>query len=47
MLLSAVNVSYYQELMDGMRIAVAAGRFEDFREETRALWARGDLPTLT
>jgi hypothetical protein len=33
--------------MDGMRAAIATGRFADFRGETRALWAQGDLPTLT
>jgi queuine tRNA-ribosyltransferase len=47
MVISAVNLAYYQELMDGMRAAVAAGRFADFREEVRALRARGDLPALT
>jgi queuine tRNA-ribosyltransferase len=47
MLSSAVNLAYYQELMDGMRAAVAAGRFADFREQTRAAWARGDLSALT
>jgi queuine tRNA-ribosyltransferase len=47
MLISAINVGYYQELMDGMRIAIAAGRFADFREEARALRARGDFPALT
>jgi queuine tRNA-ribosyltransferase len=47
MVISAVNLAYYQELMDGMRAAVAAGRFADFREEVSALRARGDLPALT
>ncbi len=47
MVISAVNLAYYQELMDGMRAAVAAGRFVDFREEVSALRARGDLPALT
>jgi queuine tRNA-ribosyltransferase len=43
-LLSMVNLSYYQELMAGARTAVAAGRFEDFRNQTHATWAQGDLP---
>jgi len=47
MLISASNLAYYQELMHGMRVAIAAGRFADFREQTRAAWARGDLPALT
>jgi queuine tRNA-ribosyltransferase len=47
MLISAINLAYYQELMHGIRTAVAAGRFADFREETRAQWSRGDLPPLT
>jgi queuine tRNA-ribosyltransferase len=47
MLISAVNLAYYQELMDAMRAAIAAGRFADFCEEAREGWARGDLVALT
>jgi queuine tRNA-ribosyltransferase len=43
MLLSEINVAYYQHLMAGIRDAIANGRFEDFRNETRAGWARGDI----
>ncbi|KJC35745.1 queuine tRNA-ribosyltransferase [Bradyrhizobium sp. LTSP885] len=43
MLLSEINVAYYQELMQGIRGAIANGTFEDFRTETRAGWARGDI----
>jgi queuine tRNA-ribosyltransferase len=43
-LLTMVNLSYYQELMAGMRAAVMAGRFEDFRNQTRAMWEQGDVP---
>jgi queuine tRNA-ribosyltransferase len=43
-LLTMVNLAYYQELMAGARAAVMAGRFEDFRSETKALWAQGDVP---
>jgi queuine tRNA-ribosyltransferase len=46
MLLSAINLAYYQELMAGIRAAVAAGRFQDFRQATREGWARGDLPAV-
>jgi len=43
MLLSEINIAYFQELMRGMGEAVAQGRFESFREQTRAGWARGDI----
>jgi queuine tRNA-ribosyltransferase len=43
MLLSEINIAYYQHLMAGMREAIAAGGFESFREKTRADWARGDI----
>jgi queuine tRNA-ribosyltransferase len=46
MLLTAVNLQYYQELMAGMRAAIAAGTFGEFREKTRAGWERGDIPVL-
>src|SRR3954453_13107105 len=42
-LLSTINLAYYQELMAGLRAAIAAGRFEEFQAETKAGWARGDL----
>jgi queuine tRNA-ribosyltransferase len=47
MLLSAINVAYYQTLMRGMREAIAAKRFEDFRSETKAGWDRGDIEPVT
>ncbi len=47
MLISAVNLAYYQELMEGMRAAIAAGRFADFREEVSTRRARGDFAALT
>ncbi|WP_029056913.1 tRNA guanosine(34) transglycosylase Tgt [Stappia stellulata] len=43
MLLSWNNLAYYQSLMQGIRDAIEAGTFEDFRRETREGWARGDL----
>jgi len=42
--LSTVNLAYYQELMAGTRAAIAAGRFADFAGEIRAGWsARADI----
>ena len=43
MLLSEINVAYYQHLMQGMREAIANGTFEAFQMKTRANWARGDI----
>src|SRR5216110_2539898 len=43
MLLSEINVAYYQHLMRGMREAIASGTFETFQKQTRAEWARGDI----
>jgi queuine tRNA-ribosyltransferase len=43
-LLSTVNLFYYQDLMAGIRTAVAERRFEDFHAQTREGWARGDIP---
>ncbi len=43
MLLSEINVAYYQRLMHDIRDAIAKGKFAEFRERTRAEWARGDI----
>jgi queuine tRNA-ribosyltransferase len=43
MLLSEINVAYYQTLMSGARAAIAAGTFDDFRVSVREGWARGDI----
>ena len=43
MLLTWNNLSYYQDLMSGIRKAIEEGRFADFMAETQANWARGDL----
>ena len=43
MLLSEINLAYYQALMAGMRAAIAAGRFAGFRAATREGWERGDI----
>ena len=47
MLLSAINLAYYQELMAGIREAVTARRFENFRREIKDGWGRGDLPIVS
>jgi queuine tRNA-ribosyltransferase len=43
-LLSSVNLAYYQDLMAGMRAAIVAGKFQEFRAQTREGWQRGDIP---
>ncbi|MDB5644741.1 tRNA guanosine(34) transglycosylase Tgt [Methylobacterium sp.] len=42
MLLTWNNLSYYQDLMAGMRRAIAEGRLADFCAETRGAWARAE-----
>ena len=40
MLLSEINLAYYQDLMQGIRSAIAEGRFRGLSEtQTRAEWA--------
>jgi queuine tRNA-ribosyltransferase len=43
MLLSEINIAYYQRLMHDIRDAISRGTFASFRERTRAGWARGDI----
>jgi queuine tRNA-ribosyltransferase len=43
MLLSEINVAYYQRLMQDIRDAISKGTFESFCERARAEWARGDV----
>ncbi|WP_438277965.1 tRNA guanosine(34) transglycosylase Tgt [Nitrobacter sp.] len=43
MLLSGINIAYYQSLMQAMRTAIAEGSFQQLRERMRADWARGDI----
>jgi len=43
MLLSEINVAYYQQLMRDIRDAISQGNFADFRERTRAGWTKGDI----
>jgi queuine tRNA-ribosyltransferase len=46
MLLTWNNLSYYQDLMAGLRSAIEAGRLADHAGEITEAWARGDLPPL-
>jgi len=46
MLLTWHNLHYYQELMQGMRTAIAAGAFAAFEAEFHALRAAGDIDPL-
>jgi queuine tRNA-ribosyltransferase len=46
MLLSIINLYYYQDLMTDIRMAIAAGEFANFARATRAAWAHGDLAPL-
>ena len=43
MLLSEINIAYFQSLVRGARKAIAAGAFAEFREQTKAGWAKGDI----
>src|ERR1700681_484554 len=43
MLLSEINIAYYQRLMGDIREAISKGTFESFCERTRAEWASGDV----
>jgi queuine tRNA-ribosyltransferase len=45
-LLSTINIAYYQALMAGMRGAIEKGGFAGFHAATMAGWEQGDLPTL-
>jgi queuine tRNA-ribosyltransferase len=42
MLLTWNNLSYYQDLMAGIRQAIEQGRYADFMAETKESWARGE-----
>jgi len=44
MLLTWNNISYYQDLMRGLRGAIRDGRFADHAAAVSEGWARGDLP---
>jgi queuine tRNA-ribosyltransferase len=46
MILSQINLAYYQQLCIGARAAIGAGTFADYAAQTRADWAQGDLPQV-
>lgn len=46
MLLTWNNLAYYQFLMQGIRDSIEAGKFEDFKAETKEGWAKGDIAQL-
>ncbi len=46
MLMTAHNLTYYQDLMAGMRQAIAQGRLDDFAAAFHAEQARGDIEPL-
>jgi queuine tRNA-ribosyltransferase len=47
MLLSEINIAYYQRLMHDIREAISKGTFGSFYESTRADWAKGDIAPRT
>ncbi|MGH6836360.1 MAG: tRNA guanosine(34) transglycosylase Tgt [Methylocella sp.] len=42
MLLTEINLAYYQDLMEEMRGAIAAGRFGDFCDAAKTAWRSGE-----
>jgi queuine tRNA-ribosyltransferase len=42
MMLTAINIAYYQELMSELRAAIAANRLDDAIGEIKEGWARGE-----
>ena len=44
MLITRINLDYYQILMQGMRDAIGDGRLSDFAHHTASAWAAGDIP---
>jgi queuine tRNA-ribosyltransferase len=43
-LLSTVNLAYYQTLMASLRGAIEAGSLAEFKAATKAQWEQGDIP---
>ena len=44
--LSAINLAYYQEVMAGARNAIEQGRFAGYCAEVQEGWAKGDLQPI-
>jgi len=42
MLLTEINLAYYQDLMAGLRVAIASRRLDDFIAETKEGWSRAN-----
>jgi queuine tRNA-ribosyltransferase len=42
MLLTEINLAYYQDFMEGMRQAIAAGKFNDFCVAAKTAWRTGE-----
>ena len=42
MLLTEINLSYYQDFMAAMRRAIAAGQFDDFCHRVKSAWQSGE-----
>ena len=47
MLLTWVNLDYYQDLMQGARDAIEASTYDEYMGEAQEMWARGDIPALS
>jgi queuine tRNA-ribosyltransferase len=43
MMLTAINLTYYQEVMAGARAAIAAGRYDAYMADVQEGWRRGDI----
>ncbi|MGI8524804.1 MAG: hypothetical protein ACR2K5_01265 [Pseudolabrys sp.] len=41
-LLSTINLAYYQDLIRGMREAIDARQFANYRAAVKGNWTRGD-----
>jgi queuine tRNA-ribosyltransferase len=46
MLITGINLAYYQELMAGLRHAISVGQLDDFIVQTKQGWEQGDIPVL-
>ena len=46
MLLTRHNLTYYQDLMRGLREAIAAGKLVDYAALCHAGWSQGDIAPI-
>ena len=42
MLLTEINLAYYQDFMEDMRRAITAGSFTDFCDAAKTAWRTGE-----